>query len=289
MISSMTAFARCESQGEWGKAVWEIRSINHRYLEINTRLPELWNVLEPQLRERIKNKLQRGKIDITLRFESNINNVSALAVNYPLVAQLIRIQEELVKISGVQENLLKPIEIMKWPSVLQVVETKSDELEENILNVFDATLKELINARQREGIVLRDFLNQRLLAMQDQVKQVKIHLPEIIQDQRQKLLARLAEIKIAFDENRLEQEMVYFAQKLDVAEELDRLTAHIDEAKKTLAQGGAVGRRLDFLFQELNREANTLGSKSASSLMTMTAVELKVLMEQGREQVQNIE
>jgi uncharacterized protein (TIGR00255 family) len=288
MISSMTAFSRFESQGDWGKTVWEIRSINHRYLEINIRLPEMLGALEPILREHVKNSLQRGKIEITLRYEAPATSLQ-LTINHTLAAQLIHAHEELLKLKGVQEIPFNPVELMRWPSVLQAAETKSDKLEKNLLSTFDTSLKELINARQREGEALRNFLLQRLESMQDQIKQLKQHLPVIASEQRQKLMTRLTELKTTFDENRLEQEMVFFAQKMDVAEEIDRITTHIDETKKILAQGGAVGRRLDFLFQELNREANTLGSKSTSSMTTMVAVELKVLIEQGREQIQNIE
>lgn len=288
MIQSMTAFARRETKGSWGSAVWEIRSVNHRYLEASLRLPDGTLSLEPLLRQTLRDHLQRGKIDITLRYQPATTQSSSLEINKDFAQQLINAHAKIANLM-VLTPPLEATDILRWPGVLQIPETDFSALEATLLDAFDAALQELVQLRQREGSALLDTLNQRLDAMPIQIAKVQHQLPIIQKEQREKIAARLAEIKQNLDASRLEQEIVLFTQKIDVAEELDRLQIHIHEMKRTLQRGGACGRRLDFLLQELNREANTLSSKSVAAETTLAAVELKVLIEQMREQVQNIE
>jgi uncharacterized protein (TIGR00255 family) len=289
MIHSMTAFARHEAQGEWGSLVWEIRSINHRYLEINLRLPEKISALEPVLREQIKQRLQRGKIEITLRYQLPKNIIEKICVNQTLVTQLINACAAITVQARLSPTALDPLAILQWPGILQMPDEAVDDLRQAVKDTFTQTLTELLALRAREGSALQTLIEQRLDAMEIEIGKVIAQLPRILQEHREKLVQRLADIKANVDPHRLEQELVFFAQKIDVAEEMDRLVTHLAEMRNTLKQGEAVGRRLDFLLQELNREANTLASKSVTTATTMAAVELKVLIEQIREQVQNIE
>ena len=287
MISSMTAFARRELKAEWGSAVWEIRSVNQRYLETFFRLPEQFRSLEPMLRERFRKQLQRGKVECALRYVPNEGAVGTLSVNQELAKQLIG-AAQWVQSQGPSEGI-NPVEILRWPGVIAAEETDMDTMQTEVLAAFDATLKEFKLARTDEGSNMKAMIEQRLDGIEEQVKIVTARMPEVITWQREKLLSRFEEAKIELDESRLEQEMIMLAQKIDVAEELDRLDSHIGETRNILKKGGAVGRRLDFMMQEFNREANTLGSKSIHSDITQSAVELKVLIEQMREQIQNIE
>lgn len=289
MIQSMTAFVREEAKGEWGCAVWELRSVNHRYLELSLRLPDNFGQFENILRERLRNKLQRGKIDINLRLQTgNIGN--QLTLNKDLVLELIQIRSHIAHLIDEEETiLLDPSDILRWPGVLQTAEKNFTGVEAVLLESFDLALNQLIQLRQREGAALRGFLEQRLAQFLPNIALIKERFPAILQEQREKILQRLTEAKSLLDPARLEQEMVLFAQKVDVAEEVERLETHVQEVSQVLKKGGAMGRRLDFLLQELNREANTLGAKSVSIETTKVAVELKVLIEQMREQVQNVE
>lgn len=287
MIHSMTAFARQESHGDWGSAVWELRSVNHRYLELSMRLPETLTHLEPHLREQLKARLQRGKVEIILHYQPSAK-LQKLAINQDLALQLTRAHAELAHLTNATTPL-DPFNILRWPGVLQTKETALTDLEPILLHSLQQAIDELIALRQREGEALQKLFDQRLHAMQTEIAKVKKQLPTIITAQREKLLHRFNEAAINLDPLRLEQEMVLFAQKIDVTEELDRLETHIKEVQRTLQQSDAGGRRLDFLLQELNREANTLGAKSVTPATTLTAIELKLLIEQMREQAQNIE
>ncbi len=287
MIYSMTAFARRELKAEWGTAVWEIRSVNQRFLETYFRLPEQFKSLEPVLRERFRKSLQRGKVECALRFVANDAAVGQLNLNQDLAKQLME-AAEWVQNQG-QSNGVNPVDILKWPGVIAANETDMDSVQGDILKEFDLTLKDFIAARGTEGTNLKALIEQRLDGIQVEVDKVTGFMPEIIQWQKDKILSRFEEAKVELDETRVEQEMVMLAQKVDVAEELDRLVSHIGETRKILKTGGAVGRRLDFMMQEFNRESNTLGSKSINKDTTQSAVELKVLIEQMREQIANIE
>jgi uncharacterized protein (TIGR00255 family) len=288
MIRSMTAFARRAADTEWGQLTWELRSVNHRYLEIATRLPEDLRAIEQVLRERAGKRLKRGKLDCNLR----LRGTAAVPGDIELdTGYLDRVLEAARVVAGRIDAPapLDPLELLRWPGVVQVTQPDVTPLAETALGLFDEALDELIETREREGARIRDLLLERLAAMEPLVEAVRKRLPEVKARIRERLLARLAEVGVEADPGRLEQELVFQAQKLDVDEELDRLSGHIAEVRRVLARSEAVGRRLDFLMQELNREANTLASKSADGETTKAAVDLKVLIEQMREQVQNVE
>lgn len=287
MIHSMTAYARKEFKGDWGTAVWEIRSVNQRYLETYIRLPEQLRSLEPVLRERFRAKLQRGKVECNLRFEAAQAAASQLHINEELAKLIIDSAQWVIQQAG--QGQLNPVDVLRWPGVMAAVEQDIDSLASELLQGFDLTMEEFLAARGSEGGSLKTLIEQRLNGIQQEVNKVRGHLPQIIEWQRQKLLDRLADAKVELEASRVEQEIVLLAQKIDVAEELDRLEMHISETHKIMKKGGACGRRLDFMMQEFNRESNTLGSKSINAEVTQSAVELKVLIEQMREQIQNIE
>ena len=286
MIHSMTGYARQEFKGDWGTAVWEIRSVNQRYLETYLRLPEQLRGLEPILRERLRQRLERGKVECNLRFESQSQS-GTLHVNEALAEQLI--DNALWVIDRAGQGQLNPLDVLRWPGVIAAEEQDMDALNTHLLAGFDQVLGQFIDSRQSEGSKLKSLIEQRLDNIQAQVIKVRAHMPQILDWQRQKLIDRLGEAKLELDPLRVEQEIVLLAQRIDVAEELDRLETHIGETRKILSKGGACGRRLDFMMQEFNRESNTLGSKSINAETTQVAVELKVLIEQMREQIQNIE
>jgi len=287
MIHSMTAFARVEVKGDWGNAVWEIRSVNQRFLETYFRLPEQFRSIEPVLRERFRKALNRGKVECGLRFNANPATKGKLSLNKDLAEQLLQ------HASWINEQTLNsqvnPIEIMRWPGVMEAEETDMDAIQADILAGFDQALKEFIAARASEGANMKALIEQRLDAIINEAEKVKAHMPEVIQWQRTRITDKFEEAKIELESTRVEQELVLLAQKMDVDEEIDRLFSHVKETKGILKKGGAQGRRLDFMMQEFNREANTLGSKSINAEITNSAVELKVLIEQMREQIQNIE
>ena len=288
MIRSMTAFARCERQYAWGAIAWELRSVNHRYLEASIRLPETFRLLEPEVRAQLGRCLQRGKIECNLKFQSNSESLTNISLNYPLAERLLAIAAELEQLMGPGAGL-RPIDVLQWPGAVSEPEPDLEPLKADIFAGLDEALKELVATREREGERTAAMIRQRCAAMSEQVRQVRARRPEVLAKLREKLLARLSEIPVEADPGRLEQEMVIVAQRMDVDEELDRLDAHLAEIGAVLERKEPVGRRLDFLMQELNREANTLSSKSNDTETTRAGVELKVLIEQSREQVQNIE
>ncbi|RDV24811.1 YicC family protein [Alteromonas aestuariivivens] len=287
MIYSMTAFARCEDKQQWGTAVWEIRSVNQRFLETYFRLPEQFRALEPILRERFRKRLQRGKVECALRFSAGEQSSAKLSLNESLAKQVLT-AADWVQSHG-QSTGVNPLDVLRWPGVIAVEETDMDTLQSALLTAFDRTLDDFIEARATEGKTLRNLIEQRLDGIEAEVAKVSAKMPEIMQWQRERIQNRFEEAKVELDPSRFEQEMIMLAQKVDVAEELDRLGSHISETRNILKKGGAVGRRLDFMMQEFNRESNTLGSKSINSEITQSAVEMKVLIEQMREQIQNIE
>ena len=287
MIHSMTAFARAEQAGANGTLSWELRSVNHRYLEPHLRLPESFRDLEGAVREALRNGLSRGKVECTLRF-SDDNAGKALQVDLERAAQLIAAAESVAGLIK-QPAELNPLEVLGWPGVLVADAADPQALNQSALSLFTEALNELKNGREREGSELAKLLNERLDSILEQVVALRELVPQMLAGQRQKILDRCAEMQAELDPQRLEQELVILAQKSDVAEELDRLSTHVSEVRRVLKTGGQAGRRLDFLMQELNREANTLGSKAFDPRSTQAAVNLKVLIEQMREQVQNIE
>jgi uncharacterized protein (TIGR00255 family) len=287
MIKSMTGFARLQSSFDWGQASWEIRSVNHRYLEPHFRLPDNLRHIEPALRELLKKFLSRGKLDVSLQIQTEASS-SQFQVNQELLQQVTK-TAELIAQSIEKPAKLNPIELLQWPGVIKETGTDLEQFEADALSKFGEAIELLVDQRSREGTEIAKMINTRLQAIHAIVVQVREKLPEIRANQRQRIIDRIENLKLEVGQDRLEQELVYLAQKNDVDEELDRLEAHIREVNHCLNQKKATGRRLDFLMQELNREANTLSSKSTTSDMTQGAVELKVLIEQMREQIQNIE
>ncbi len=293
MIQSMTAFARGQAEGSWGTAVCELRSINHRYLELVIRLPDNLHELEAPMRESLRRFIKRGKIECHLRYQPGDVSGSEITINHHLAEQLCKANETVAELLN-QKAMAKvaPIQtmdILRWPGILQIAEVDFEMIEDEVIKLLEKTLQDLISAREREGAELKQLFLQRLDSMKAEVATVRKHWPEILKLQRERLIARFSEVKIELDMGRLEQEILIFSQKIDVSEELERIDTHISEIRRILKHGGVVGRRLDFLMQELNREANTLGAKSADVDTTRASVELKVLIEQIREQVQNVE
>ncbi len=288
MIRSMTAFTHQEREGEWGAVALELRSVNHRFLDMALRLPEGLRVLEPRLRERISERLGRGKVDCTLRYEAPDLRSGEMVINTEFTTRLTRACRE---VDGLLYNSapISSLEVLKWPGVLQAREADIKQVGEQVLALLEQGLDDLITVRGREGEKLKALVEQRCAGMDEIVARVRERLPAVRQRMHKKLHTRLAELKADIDTQRLEQELVYLAQRLDVDEELDRLQAHLGEIRRVLGQDKPVGRRMDFLMQELNREANTLGSKSADTETTRASVDMKVFIEQMREQIQNIE
>lgn len=288
MTRSMTAFTRQQNEQSAATLVWEIRSVNHRHLEPHLRLPESFRELEAPLRDKLRKSLQRGKVECTLRYHPTEQTDNQLVVNTEMASQLRDAAQQVTELLA-NPAPVNPLQLLQWPGVLQKSEPDMKALRQSALALFDVAVSDLIDNRGREGEVLAQLINQRLDAISAVVVEVRQKLPQILANQRQNLKNRLEEFKIDLDPNRLEQEMVLLAQKADVDEELDRLDTHVNEVRRVLTQKEAIGRRLDFLMQELNREANTLSSKSIVAETTQCAVELKVLIEQMREQIQNIE
>jgi uncharacterized protein (TIGR00255 family) len=288
MMRSMTAFARQQGHGDWGELTWEVRSVNHRYLEATVRLPEDLRGIEPAVRERVNARLGRGKVECNLRYQAVVGATGALRVNEALVEQLLAVADQMAhRLHSSHHPSI--MDILRWPGVMETGEQDLTPVQEAALELLEKTFDALVAAREREGSRLADLIRQRVEGLRDQVAIARNRMPQVIEGVRQRLRNRLAEVMESPDMDRLEQEMALLAQRLDVDEEMDRLTTHLDEVERILGKGEPVGRRLDFLMQELNREANTLGSKSADSETTAVSVEMKVLIEQMREQVQNIE
>lgn len=288
MIRSMTAFARQESSGDWGDLSLELRSVNQRHLDVSLRLPEECRVLEPKLREMICARLSRGKIECSVRFSKADSQQSAFVVNTELASHLSKASREIDALLY-SSAPINAMDILRWPGVLQYEEQDMSPVHEALLQTLGKALDDLLAAREREGDKLKNMLLQRFDAIDAETTRVKAVLPDIMAKWKEKTQARLDELKTDIDENRLAQELAHIAQKTDVDEELDRIDSHLEEIRRILESDKPVGRRLDFLMQELHREANTLGSKSIDKQTTKASVELKVLIEQAREQVQNIE
>lgn len=288
MTSSMTAFSRQQQEQEWGSLTWEIRSVNHRYLESSMRLPESFRGLENSVREAVRKRLTRGKVECQLRFQSETNVSSSLHLNTKLIRQLVEANVEIEQITGTSMSLSN-MEVLRWPGVIEEQDFDKTSIEKQALSLFSAALDDLVATREREGAELQGFIQQRIDSVREIVVNVRNKMPEILAKQKQNILDRLADLQVELEPTRLEQEVSLLAQKADVEEELDRLDSHLNEVERVLHANGQKGRRLDFLMQELNREANTLSSKSIVVETTLSAVELKVLIEQMREQIQNVE
>ena len=292
MIRSMTAFASADADTHWGALSFELRSVNHRYLELSPRLPDELRAIEPALRERVSARLTRGKVDVNLRFRASDAAASEIRLNEPM---LDRLEAAVARLGARFPHLTTDAtRLLDWPGVVLREEVDQDGLRQAALDLLERALADMVATRQREGERLGVFLSERLATVARIVADVRAWLPDIRKALRTRLESRLAEIAqsaetLRADSGRLEQELVLQLSRIDVDEELDRLSAHVAEARRILAQPEPAGRRLDFLMQEFNREANTLGSKSVDQRTTQAAIDLKVLIEQMREQVQNVE
>jgi uncharacterized protein (TIGR00255 family) len=288
MIASMTGFARRETTGPWGTLTCELRSVNHRFLEPGFRLPEELRPSESALRQLLTQHLKRGKVDCTVHFRTVAGAAAELDVDEQALGRLVQRVKQVLR--ALPENAaVDAVEVLRWPGVIRAAETDAEALTSAFLQLFRQTLEELVAMRAREGARLKLLIEQRCDALQQLVAQVRTRLPEISTRVRTRLTERVRELEAEVEPERLEQEIVLLLQRLDVVEELDRLTGHIEETRRIVGAGDAAGRRLDFLMQELNREANTLGSKSQDLDTTRYSVDMKVLIEQMREQVQNVE
>ena len=288
MIQSMTAFARESAETGQGTLTIELRSVNHRYLDCSFKLPDILRALEPKLREHVSAALARGKVECMIRLQADHAHAE------PVHIDVARLDALLDATAIIQQRLstlapINPLEVLVFPGICNAQEESEEHLQTEALCLFSAALENMQQSRRREGEKLATLVLERMTLVEAEVQTTRKVLPTLIQQQRDRIVHRIANLEIEVDQGRLEQELVYIAQKADVDEELDRLDAHAEEVRHTLKQGGPCGRRLDFLMQELNREANTLSSKSQSAAMTQSAVELKVLIEQMREQIQNIE
>ncbi len=293
MIHSMTAFERREAQGEWGgrsgRLAWELRSVNHRYLEIQPRLPEALRSLEPSVRERVRGQLARGKVECQLRFAADPGGAGGLEVDWDRVDALARIAAEIGARFGDAAQPASTAEILRYPGVIGEPAADPEPLQEAALALLDEALAGLRAHRAREGERLAEHIRSRAEAAQATVAQLAAGREQLQERLRERLTARLAGLPEPSDPGRLEQELAYIAQRVDIDEELERLQAHLQEVLRLLEAAEPVGRRLDFLMQELNREANTVASKSSHVEGSNAALELKVLIEQMREQIQNVE
>ncbi len=288
MPLSMTGFARQGSRTELGALAWELRTVNHRYLEASLRLPEEFRALEPELRELLAKRLARGKVEASLRYEPAAAGRGGMAVDAALAREVVAVASEVARSTGLSV-MPTVMDVMRWPGVAAAAVTDPAPLHAAARALLLQTLDELVANREREGLRLATGIAERAAGVRTQVAVLRAAAPALIAALRERLRLRVAELGVTLDPARLEQEVVLLAAKADVAEELDRLDAHCAELDRALADKGPVGRKLDFLMQEFNREANTLGSKAADPASTRASVELKVLIEQMREQIQNLE
>jgi len=283
MAKSMTAFSRIED----GNFSWEIRSVNQRYLDVSFRMPENYRALEIQLRNSIRKQLNRGKVDCSLRVADD-QSAASLAINQVFIRSLAETANEVDKLTG-NSSELHSLELMRWPGAITSDNPDLAGEQTRVLSTFKTAIKSLVDMRQREGDELKKIVLAQLGALSIIVLKVREEAPVIAEQQRNRLTERLAVLEVEIDQGRLEQEIVYMAQKSDIVEELDRLETHIQEVRNSLEETGPIGRRLDFLMQELNREANTLSSKATTANTSLQSVDLKVIIEQMREQIQNLE
>ena len=287
MTQSMTAFARSEAEFSWGTLVWEIRSVNQRFLEPHFKLPDFMRQHEIAIRDKLRKRLARGKVECSLRFHESVGQQS-VQVDQVRLQQISEALQQ-IKLSGASEGAVDPLALLQFPGVMNSTSADPGEVGQAALALFDDALAQLIEGRQREGVELAGLIEDRLQSIAAIVGEIRSKMPKIIENQKANLVERVSQLGVDLDAERLEQEVVLLAQRADVAEELDRLDTHVTEVRRILKEKGPIGRKLDFLMQELNREANTLGSKSVVVATTQSAVELKVLIEQMREQIQNIE
>ncbi|TVQ88063.1 MAG: YicC family protein [Chromatiaceae bacterium] len=288
MVRSMTAFAREGAITDQGELTWELRSVNHRFLEPHLRLPDELRALEPAVRERLNVRLSRGKVDCSLRVAVTSGQGGHLGINHALMEQLLTVADQVATRIG-EPATPHVFELLRWPGLLVEPTRDLDAIGTAALTLLDTALDNLIATREREGARLQALLLERCERLLTLVAEVRTRMPAVLERVRMRIAERLAEVRTELDPGRLEQEMALLAQRLDVDEEMERLEGHVHEVRKAIDGAGPAGRRLDFLMQELNREANTLSAKSGDAAVTRAAVEMKVLIEQMREQVQNLE
>ncbi len=288
MVLSMTSFARRECTTDVGTLRWELRSVNHRYLDVSPRIPDDLRQLEPKVRELIGKRLNRGKVECSLRYQLDAKQSEEFAVDQTVVLRLANAAQEVTTFLP-NPAPLNVLDVLRWPGVMQAEEIDMKPLLDAAMTLLEDALDDMVASRAREGEKLKGLIETRCDAIDDIVIRVREHMPNLREKLRTKLEERLGELMNELEPGRLEQEIVIQAQKMDVDEELDRLVGHVIEVRRVVNSDEPMGRRLDFLMQELNREANTLGSKSIDGDVTKACVDLKVLIEQIREQVQNIE
>lgn len=288
MLHSMTAFSQQQRTGRWGTLSWEVRAVNHRYLEPSFKLPDTFRSIEPRLRDILRGSAQRGKIDAQLRFTPGAEAGQAARIDQDRLQQLLATLE-IIQQQSAASNAPTTLELLAWPGVLQAEGFDQQAQHSTAITLFEHSMQDLLATRTREGEELGKFVLQRLDRIEAVLQQLRDNMPELLAAQQQKLRDRVAQLQANVEPARLEQELLIIAQKADISEECDRLETHIKETRRALTRGGVCGRRLDFLMQEFNREANTLASKAVASSISQAAIELKVLVEQMREQIQNIE
>ena len=288
MLRSMTAYGRSSSNNDSDVFVCELRSVNHRFLDVSVKLPESLRTQEAFIRERLSARLQRGKVEVSIRQSESAPQSSSIALNEPLLRQLAQAVNRVSELTG-SAKLTDPLSLLQWPGVMVMDRQSRDSMTDSALAAFELAMDDFIETREREGMHIATLLGSKAQSILQLTHSVRNARPEVVERQREKLWVKLNALQSDYDSARLEQELVYAAQRLDIDEELDRLDAHVVELKKVLHRDESIGRRLDFLMQEFNREANTLSSKSNDSATTAASVEMKVLIEQMREQVQNVE
>lgn len=288
MLQSMTAFGQSLAATEHAELCWEIRAVNHKFLDVGVRLPEGLRPIEARMREMIAAKVHRGKLDVSVKFSAASGTGAQLALNQKLLAQLSDVIDQIQTVR-IDAGRFDPVQLMQWPGLVSSDSALDNEVLQSALESFAVALDDFLRARLREGSQLGDMLGGRAAQLSRLVIELRDHRPSVVSRQREKLLNKLAQLDIEHELGRLEQELVYAAQRLDIDEELDRLDAHLHELSLVLERNEPVGRRLDFLMQELNREVNTVSSKASDSTTTATSIDMKVLIEQMREQVQNVE
>ena len=289
MIRSMTAFSSKTEKTLGSIVSWEIKSVNHRFLDISLRVPEPMRFIEPEVRALLGRRLGRGRVECALQIRTSDDSINVLEPNLPVIDQILSLAQIIQNRSEVQFGPITPLELLKWPQALRIPEVNYEQLTQPVLDLLERTLTELTSSRETEGRQLAVSIENKCHQIKACVLEAQARIPIVLNTNRDKLKARLLEVSDNLQPDRLEQECVYLAQKMDITEELERLESHIDEALNTLKLETPVGRKLDFLLQEFNREANTLGSKSQDIVTTRASLAMKVLIEQIREQVQNIE
>jgi len=283
----MTAFATTTAQKNNISLCWELRTVNHRFLDISVRLPGNFRPLETEIRQLISKHIRRGKAECTLTVQEDPHSQQSIQLNTTHINQIIAATKQ---ITALQPSVSPPnvLEILSWPGVQEHSQPESKTLKPLMMDTLNSTLQQLVEMRQREGQQLSGLLENKCNAIHQQTTLARQRIPHVLQETRKRIIEKIVALQLEPDMDRLEQELVYLTQKMDITEELDRIETHVTEIQKTLKQTQPIGRRLDFLMQELNREANTIGSKSADIIISQVSVELKVFIEQMREQVQNL-